>query len=132
MKRETMMGTRGGTVKPSTVQEWMDNELARDEALRREVEETLNEMRIEQDLAALREQRKLSQHQLARILGISQPAVAKLESGRIKNLEIRTLVRYAVALGGKVEIAIKTDRRRARREGEERNGLKLVKKAAKA
>lgn len=96
---------------PKTVQEWLDTEVNRDAELRRQVEERLNQMRIEQDLASLRERRNVSQRQLAKILGVSQPAIAKLEAGKAKNLELKTLVRYAVALGGRVRIAIEQDER---------------------
>jgi transcriptional regulator with XRE-family HTH domain len=96
---------------PKTVQEWLDAELSGDAEFRRQVEETLNHMRIEQDLARLRERRNVSQRQLAKILGVSQPAIAKIESGKAKNLELKTLVRYAVALGGRVRIAIDEDER---------------------
>jgi len=34
--------------------------------------------------------------------------VAKLESGRIKNLGVKTLVRYTTALGGKLTLKIDT------------------------
>lgn len=93
-------------MKARTVQEWLDTELSRDVEFRRHVEETLAQMRIEQDLVRLRERRHVSQRQLAKILGVSQPAIAKVESGNVKNIEIKTLVRYAVALGGRVRIAI--------------------------
>ncbi len=63
-------------------------------------------MRIEQDLAALRETLRASQAELARHLGVTQPYIAKLESGKVKNLELRTLIRYATALGGRVKIQI--------------------------
>jgi predicted XRE-type DNA-binding protein len=101
----------GAAQQPKTIQEWMKNELERDAELRREVEETLNRMRIEQDLATLRERRNLSQHQLAKLLGVSQPAVAKLEAGKAKNLELRTIVRYVTALGAKVRVLIVDDER---------------------
>jgi len=94
---------------PQTVQEWMEGELRNDAELRREVEETLSRMRIEQDLATLRERRKLSQRQLAEILGVKQPVIAKIESGKGKNLELRTIVRIAAALGAKVQIKIEED-----------------------
>ena len=103
------------------VMEWLDGERARDATFRREVEALLAEMELEQDLAALREARRISQAKLARRLGVSQPYIAKLESGRVKNLELRTLVRYATALGGRVRITIEpadlvaTDRARASR-----------------
>ena len=56
-----------------------DAQLRTDDDLNRQVEETLQAMRIEQDLVALREARGVSQAQLAKTLGVSQPAVAKLE-----------------------------------------------------
>ncbi len=101
----------GRAQQPKTVQEWIDSELRSDAELRREVEETLNQMRIEQDLATLRERRQMSQSQLARLLGVSQPAIAKLESGKAKNLELRTLVRYATVLGARVRVVIEEDER---------------------
>ncbi len=55
---------------------------------------------------ALREARGVSQAQLAKALGVSQPAIAKLESGKAKNIELRTLVRAVSALGGTVRIQI--------------------------
>ena len=75
-------------------------------------------MKLEQDLVALREKRGLSQRQFAKLLGTSQPYVAKLESGRVKNLGVKTLVKCARALGGSVTIRIepvrKSTTRRAR------------------
>jgi predicted XRE-type DNA-binding protein len=81
--------------------------------LERLVETLMDDMRIVRDLAALREERGLSQSDVASLLGVSQPAVAKLESGRVKNLELRTLVRYATVLGGRVRIEIEKLRPRA-------------------
>src|SRR6266545_3478548 len=66
---------------------------------------------LEQELTGLREKRGLSQRQLAKLLGTSQPYVAKLESGRIKNLGVNTLVKYARALGGSVTIKIEPHKR---------------------
>ena len=91
---------------------WIEEQLDQDARLRQQVEEMLNEMRIEQDLLALRHRRGVSQRQLAKTLGVSQPAIAKIESGKVKNLELRTLVRYATALGGSVKIEV---RRRTKR-----------------
>ena len=88
------------------VMRWVDDQLAQDPKLRERVEARLAELRIEQDLIALREARGLTQVQLARLLGISQPAVAKLESGS-ENLTLRTLVRVVTALGGALKIEIR-------------------------
>ena len=99
--------------------EWLDAELTHAPALRQRVEERMNEIRLNQELAALRTRRGLSQAQLARRLGVSQPAIAKLESGRVKNLQLRTLVRWATALGGhvRVELSRPTHRRKVTARG---------------
>lgn len=101
--------------KKTTVMGWLDDRLKADPRLAREVEEILSEMRLEQDLAALREKRKLTQRQVAKLLGTSQPYVAKLESGRVKNLGVGTLVKYARALGATVSVQIKPRAMVARR-----------------
>jgi len=60
---------------------------------------------------ALREKRGLTQRQLAKLLGTSQPYVAKLESGRMRNLGVKTLVKCARALGASVTIRMEPRRR---------------------
>ena len=90
--------------------DWINGELEADPKLARDVDELLNEMRIEQELVALREKRGLSQRDFAKLLGTSQPYVAKLESGRIKNLGVRTLLKCATALGGRVTLRIEPQR----------------------
>jgi transcriptional regulator with XRE-family HTH domain len=91
--------------------EWIDGQLKADPRLTRKVDDLVNEMKLEQELTGLREKRGLSQRQLAKLLGTSQPYVAKLESGRIKNLGVNTLVKYARALGGSVTIKIEPGKR---------------------
>jgi transcriptional regulator with XRE-family HTH domain len=86
---------------------WVNKELDKDPAFSAKVEEALNELRVEQDLIALRERRGLSQTELGKMLGISQPAIAKMESpNKVKNLQLKTLIRVALALGGRVKIEI--------------------------
>lgn len=112
MKKPTVTASTAKAEKqPASVQEWLERELARDPKLRREVEETLMGLRIEQDIAALRELRGVTQAQLAQMIGVSQPMIARLESGKAQNIGIRTLVRIATALGGQVHLAIKADPR---------------------
>lgn len=53
------------------------------------------------NLADLREARGITQAQLAGMLGVSQPAVSKIEHG---NVGISTLIRYVQALGGHLEL----------------------------
>jgi len=98
-------------MKATSFMRWMDGELKGAPDFRRKVSEALAELRVEQDLIRLRESRGYSQKQLARMLGVSQPAIAKLESGRAKNIGLGTLVRTAAALGGKVRIEIEKEPR---------------------
>ena len=99
-------------MKKTAIMRWIDSRLKANPRLARDVDTLLREMRLEQELVALRERRGLSQSELARRLGASQPYVAKLESGRIKNIGVATLVKYARAVGGSVTIKIEPDKRR--------------------
>ena len=87
------------------VMRWVDDRLAQDPALRERVEARLAELRIEQELIALREAQGLTQAQVAKLLGVSQPAVAKIESGS-ENLTLRTLLRVVTALGGAIKLEV--------------------------
>jgi transcriptional regulator with XRE-family HTH domain len=89
----------------------IDEELEADPRLARAVEDLVVEMKLEQQIVALREKRGLSQKQLAKLLGTSQPYVAKLESGRTRNLGVKTLVKCARALGASVSIRLDPLRR---------------------
>jgi len=88
------------------VMEWVDTQLAQDARLREAVEARLAALRLEQQLAALRQARGLSQGQAARLVGVSQPAIARLESGPVRNIELKTLLRVVTALGGRVNLSI--------------------------
>jgi transcriptional regulator with XRE-family HTH domain len=91
----------------TAVTEWIDRRLTADRPRALEVHEILDAMRLEQDLAALREKRKLTQREVAKLIGTSQPYVAKLESGQIKNMGVGTLVKYAQALGGTIRSGLR-------------------------
>ncbi len=100
-KEEVMMMAR-----KSDFMRWIDHQVETDADLKRKVEEYLNEMMIEQKLAVLRSERGMTQAQLAKRLGVSQPHIAKLEAGRAKNIELRTLCRWATALGAKLTVDV--------------------------
>jgi transcriptional regulator with XRE-family HTH domain len=87
------------------------------------VQKRLAELEIEQDILTLRQQVGLTQSELAAIAGVSQPFIAKLESGRAVNIELRTLVRIATALDAQVDARI----RRAQVERPTRKSRKLRK-----
>jgi DNA-binding XRE family transcriptional regulator len=84
--------------------EWVDEGM-KDPATRERVEGLLAEMRVVQDLAALRKAVGVTQVELAKRVGISQPSVAQIEGGRAKDIKLSTLVRIAAALGAHVRIS---------------------------
>ena len=97
---------------------WLDRLVHHSQEFQAKVEEEMAAINVAQDLVALREARGLSQRQLAAQLGVTQSAIAQLESAEPRNLELLTLVRAATALGGRVELSIRprsTRRRLLRR-----------------
>ncbi len=107
------MAKRRGT----ELTKWMDAKLAADPELARAVDERLAEMRIEQELVSLREKEGLSQRDLALRIGASQPYVAKLESGRVQNLGLKTLIKYAAATGTRLTVSFEPDLRHRKAPG---------------
>jgi predicted XRE-type DNA-binding protein len=107
---------------------WLDGLIHRSPAFQARVEEDLAAINIAQDLVALRELRGLSQVQLAERLRVTQSAIAQLESAQPKNVELRTLVRVAAALGGHVDVSIRP-RRQAEQKSRQRR-LKVKRPAA--
>lgn len=73
-------------------------------ALRREVEDELAQILVEHKVAALRKRRGLTQAQLAKRSGVSQPLIAQIESGKLNNLTLKTLARTARALDANLKI----------------------------
>ena len=98
--------------KKTELQEWMDQQYAKDPRLKQRVDELLNEMELEQDLVALRQARGLSQTTVAKLLGVTQPAVARLESEKIKTAQLTTLAKYVAVLGGRLKVEILPVRRK--------------------
>jgi transcriptional regulator with XRE-family HTH domain len=75
-----------------------------DEEYRREYDALEEEFQLMSQMLQARSNAGLTQAELAERMGISQPAVAKIESGR--NLSLRTLKRYAAATRHLVRIVI--------------------------
>ena len=71
-------------------------------ARRRKVDAKVNAELTRLMLAELRKAEKLSQRDLAERLGVSQPAVAKMESQ--EDVQLSTLQRLVAALGGTLEV----------------------------
>ena len=100
------MRTKAAKKKRDDLDVWLDAQSHHDPGLRNRVAARVAEMAVEDDLVALRESAGVSQHTLAKRLGVSQPAIAKLESGKAKNIGIMTIARYAAALGGQLRVVI--------------------------
>ncbi|MBN6038588.1 helix-turn-helix domain-containing protein [Amycolatopsis sp. 195334CR] len=62
-------------------------------------------------LAQLREQAGVSQTELARRIGVSQPRVSQLENGDLAQMELDTVRRYIAALGGRLRVVAGFDDR---------------------
>ena len=93
---------------------WLDLLVHHSPEFQAKVEEEMAAINVAQDLVALREARGLSQRQLAEQLGVTQSAIAQLESAEPRNLELLTLVRAATALGGRVDVSIRAHSTRRR------------------
>lgn len=85
------------TGKTKGAMRWVQQQME-DPKRRQAIEELLAEMRLEQDLIALREAEGVSQRELARRAGVAQPMIARIESGRVRNLKMGTIARIATAL----------------------------------
>lgn len=85
----------------------------RDAKFRKGYEEELEKLRIVDALIRLRERHDLTQAQLAHRIGVSQPFIAKLESGETHNFSLETLVKLAVALDSELEVRFHPHRAKA-------------------
>ncbi len=82
------------------------NEMLRTNAEYKEAYEALEpEFAIAGALIKARSEAGMSQSDVAERLGVTQPAVARMESG--KNVSIKTLRRYAAAVGKPIQIVIR-------------------------
>lgn len=68
------------------------------------VAEIEDELRLAAALTALREQAGLSQRELAKRIGVSQPRIAAIEQSR--NVTIDVLEQYVDAVGGHLEVTV--------------------------
>ena len=80
-------------------------ELMADEEFRREYENLDEEFSVAAQLIKARMKANLTQDEVARRMGTTQSVVARLESGSPLP-SLRSLKRYASAIGGKLEIRV--------------------------
>lgn len=66
----------------------------------------LAQLDIAQDLIRRRKELGLSQAELAKRAGLTQPLISRVESGDFKNFEIQTLIRIATALNARYDFLL--------------------------
>ncbi len=84
--------------------ETFKREMLKNPAIKKEYDALEEEFALVNELLAARKRAKLTQAQVARRMGTSQSAVARLESGRSPSLA--SLRKYARATGSKVQIKL--------------------------
>src|ERR1022692_4566404 len=90
------------------------------------VAEIEEELRLAAGLTALREEAGLSQRELAKRIGISQPRIAAIEQSR--NVTIDVLDQYVSAVGGKLEVTVVKGHRKTPLLGGVRHSVKTAAK----
>ncbi len=78
----------------------------RDPEFAREYAEELQRLRIAEQLARARQSRGMTQGELARRMGTSQPAVARMERGNYGGYTIKALAKAAGALGHQLRVEL--------------------------
>ena len=76
-------------------------------AVKREYDSLQKGFELAVQVIELRRRNNLTQAELARRIGTSQPAIARLESGTYRNLTLSFLRRVAGALGAEFEIHLR-------------------------
>ena len=86
-----------------THRQYVDEQIKKSPKFAQDLAEAEQEVAIAVDLAKLRERRGLSQTALAKLTGMKQPQIARLESGA-HFPALRTLRRLLAVLGGRLEL----------------------------
>jgi predicted transcriptional regulator len=79
----------------------------KNEQFRKEYEQLEEEFYLAEEVIKLRQEQNLSQKDLAKIAGTSQPAIARLESGKYQNVSMSFLRKIGKALNVVPEIHFK-------------------------
>lgn len=81
--------------------------------LRKKIEAGVQRLKVIHQIVGLRQKLKLTQAELGRRIGVSQPFIARLENDETSNLSLETLVKIVEALNGELDIKIRTSRKAA-------------------
>jgi DNA-binding XRE family transcriptional regulator len=76
----------------------------KDPEFKAQYEEEKQSLKLAIKIAELREKKGLSQQQLAKLMGTSQQAISRIESGEYEGFTLKTLEKIAEATGMRVKI----------------------------
>lgn len=76
----------------------------KDSEFKTHYQEERQALKLALKIAKLREKKGLSQQQMAKLMGTSQQAVSRIESGEYEGFTLKTLEKIAEATGTKVKI----------------------------
>ena len=77
------------------------------------IESGVQRLKVISQIVELREQLNLTQTELARRIGVSQPFIARIENDETSNLSLETLIKIVDALQGEIEIRIRPGKKAA-------------------
>jgi DNA-binding XRE family transcriptional regulator len=86
------------TLKMKSARELLADKL-KDASFKKEYDECEKEFALAKEVIRLRIKNKMTQTQLAKLAGTSQPAIARLESGTYQNLSLSFLRKVGKVLG---------------------------------
>ena len=121
-----------------TFEDFLAEELARDPEFRREWERTALARAVSTEIIRYRSAHNLSQRAFAKLLGVKQPFVTRLESGEtnpalgtLMNISRATGIEFVISIGPSTRAPSLVSRRvRERSIAEESDGVSLVFAAA--
>ena len=76
----------------------------KDPEFKKHYQEERQALKLAMKIAELREKKGLSQQQLAKLMGTSQQAISRIESGEYEGFTLKTLEKIAEATGMRVKI----------------------------
>lgn len=86
-------------------QELMRDRL-KDKKFKKKIESAVQRLKVISQIIELREKLGLTQTELAKRIGVSQPFIARIENDEASNLSLKTLIKIVNALHGEIEIRI--------------------------
>lgn len=85
----------------------------KDKKYREKIESGVQRLHVISQIVELREKLNLTQAELARRIGVSQPFIARIENDDASNLSLETLIRIVDALNGEIDIRIRPGKKAA-------------------